>query len=216
MSSTAQYAVTPKQGFGTVTTADASRTAPTTVSYIFPSGISGSRIDHINFEAIGTTVQSQARLFLVPGFVGAAISGITFVGTTATVTTLTNHGMSNGFFVTIFGVTPFNFNINNVAIVVTGLNTFTYTMATTPTINSINPGSFIYTTATPTFQLWQEINVPVVTPSASVSVYSSALSSAGNPSFMPLWLPAGWSLRATVNDTQTASGVNIFANGGDF
>jgi len=40
------------------------------------------------------------------------------------------------------------------------------------------------------------------------------LSTAGQPSFMPLWLPAGWSLRATVNDTQI--GINVFANGGDF
>lgn len=216
MSNSAQYAVTAKQGYGLVVTADASRTAPTTVSYVYPSGQLGSRIDHINLVGVGTTTQTQARLFLVPGFVGAVISSITFVGTTATVTTATNHGLTTGFKATIQGVIPFNYNINDVAITVTGLTTFTYTMTTTPTTNATTVGYYIYTTATPTYQLWQEISVTAVTPSASVSVYSSNLSSAGNPSFMPLWLPAGWSMRGTINDTQAGGGVGIFANGGDF
>ena len=216
MSNSAQYAVTVKQGFGTVTTADTSRTAPTVVSYIMPSGQLGTRVDHINLTAIGTTVASQVRLFLVPGWVGATISSITFVGATATVTTATNHGLATGFKVTIQGALPFNYNINDVAITVTGLTTFTYTMTTTPTTNATTVGYYIYNTATPTYQLWQEVAVSAVTPSASVSVYTSNLSTPNNTAIMPLWVPAGWSLRATVNDTQTSSGINIFANGGDF
>ena len=216
MSNSAQYAVTVKQGFGTVTTADTSRTAPTVVSYIMPSGQLGTRVDHINLTAIGTTVASQVRLFLVPGWVGATISSITFVGTTATVTTATNHGLTTGFKVTIQGALPFNYNINDVAITVTGLTTFTYTMTTTPTTNATTVGYFIYTTNTPTYQLWQEVPLTAVTPSSSVSVYTSNLATSTSPSFMPLWLPSGWSVRATVNDTQTSSGVNIFMNGGDY
>jgi len=220
MSNSAQYAITPKMGFGAVTTGDTSRTAPTAgnVAYVYPSGASGSRIDHINFEGIGTTTASMIRLFLVPGFVGPAISSITFVGTTATVTTSQNHGLSNGALVTIQFVTPFNYNVTNVAITVTGLNTFTYTMASTPTISAVVvPSFFIYTTATPTYQLWQEVTLTAVTPSSTIQVFSAGgLSSSSNQGIMPLWLPAGYSLRATVNDTQTASGVNVFANGGDF
>jgi hypothetical protein len=37
-----------------------------------------------------------------------------------------------------------------------------------------------------------------------------------NPELLPLILPAGYSLRTTVSTTQTASGINVTVNGGDF
>lgn len=51
---------------------------------------------------------------------------------------------------------------------------------------------------------------------ASSLVFNSALSSAQQPQTFPLYLPPGWTLRASVNDTQTSSGVNVAAFGGDF
>ena len=135
MANQAQYAATPKVGVGTVTTADASRTAPTTVATVFTAGANGSRVDRINLIGIGATVASMLRLFLYNGT---------------------------------------------------------------------------------TYTLWQEVPVSAVTPSSSVPVFSSDLSAVVQPSRLPLVLPSGWSLRATVNDTQTGSGVNVVAVGGDF
>lgn len=216
MSNSAQYAVTPKLGWAIIVTADTSRTAPTTVSYIYATGQSGSRIDHINMVGVGTTTATMARLFIVPGFVGTGISSITFSTTTATVTTTASHGLSTGMKVTVQGAYPHNYNITDVAITVTGLTTFTYTMTTAPTINASSVGYFIYTLATPTYELWNETAISAVTPSATVPSATANISSAANTSAMPLWLPAGYSLRATINDTQAGGGVGVFANGGDF
>lgn len=216
MSSSAQYASNVKTGVCTVTTGDTSRTAPTTAQYLYGSGPLGSRIDMLQVAAIGTTVASQVRIFKVPGFVGPAIATITFSGTTATVTTTVAHGLSTGFLVTIQGAAPFNYNVNSVAATVLTATTFTVTLPTTPTANAILPGYFIYTTATPTYNLLVELPVTLVTPSSSVSVFTASFSTPLNGLLMPVRLYPGWSLRATVNDTQTGSGLNIFAEGGDF
>lgn len=135
MANQAQYAATPKVGVGTVTTGDASRTAPTNVSTVFTAGANGSRIDRINLVGIGATVSSMLRLFLYSGA---------------------------------------------------------------------------------TYTLWQEVAVSAVTPSSSVPVFATDLSLVIQPSRLPIVLPSGWSLRASVNDTQTGSGVNVIAVGGDF
>jgi hypothetical protein len=215
MSIQAQYAAIPKIGTGTVTTGDTSRSAPTNVSTIFTSGTNGSRIDRINLTAIGTTIASTLRLFLVAGSVGAAISSIAFSGTTATVTTAVAHGLSTGNLVTLQGAAPSAYNVTNTAITVTGATTFTYTMGSTPTANATTVGSFASTAATPTYGLWQEVAVTAVTPSSTVQVFSADLSPSLQPQRMPLIVPPGWSLRASVNDTQTSSGINVAALGGD-
>lgn len=216
MASTAQYVTTAKIGVGRVTTADTSRTAPTTIAYLFAAGASGSRIDRVNMCGVGTTVASMLRLFLIPGFAGGTISTITFSSTTATVTTAAPHGLTTGFKATIQGAYPFDYNMSNVSITVTGASSFTYTMSTTPTINASTVGAFIYTVAAPTYRLLKEIAVTAITPSASVAAYISNLSLTIDTYFMPIMLPAGWALVASVNDTQTSSGVDITAYGGDF
>jgi hypothetical protein len=66
-----------------------------------------------------------------------------------------------------------------------------------------------------TYYLWQELPVSAVTPSGTVQAFNSAISSAQNPNNFPLPLPSGWSLRASINDTQASSGVNVIALGGD-
>jgi hypothetical protein len=216
MSTQAQYASTPKIGVGVVTTGDTSRTAPTNVVDIFTAGANGSRIDRINLAGIGTTLASTIRLFLVPGNQGAPIQSITYSGTTATVTTTEAHGLATGVLYTSQNAFPSTYNVTNTAITVLTGTTFTYTMSATPTTNALTMGTYSTTAASPTFDLWQEVPVTAVTPSGTVQVYTADLAPATQPQRMPLILPAGWSLRASVNDTQTSSGVNVVAVGGDF
>jgi hypothetical protein len=217
MASSAIYTGTPQSGNAVVTTGDTSRTAPTNFAYVYTAGVSGGRIDSIDVAAIGATVLSTYRLFLVPGTPGVAIASITFSTTTATVTTSSNHGMSTGMKVTVKGALPMDYNVSHAAITVSSTTVFTYTMATTPTTNATGVGAYTYTVASPTFALWLERPVTAVTPSGTVQVYSDSLSTQTNPNLFPLILQAGWALAASVNDTQTSSGLNILPiNAGDF
>jgi hypothetical protein len=72
---------------------------------------------------------------------GAAISTITFVTTTATVTTATAHGLSTGNVVTVSGATPAAYN-GTFSITVTNSTTFTYTMLSNPGANASPVGSY--------------------------------------------------------------------------
>jgi len=67
MSTTAQYASTPKVGSATLTTADTSLTAPTTVGTVVSAGSSGTRIDYIDIQGVATTVASLVNLFIYDG-----------------------------------------------------------------------------------------------------------------------------------------------------
>ena len=75
---------------------------------------------------------------------GVAISTITFVGTTATVTTSSAHGRSTGHVISVFGAAPSAYNVTAVAITVTGASTFTYTMLSTPATNATTVGQYTY------------------------------------------------------------------------
>ena len=76
--------------------------------------------------------------------VGATITSITFVGTTATLTTATPHGLATGRTVTVVGATPAAYNVTAKPITVTGANTFTYQMASTPASNATVVGTYTY------------------------------------------------------------------------
>jgi hypothetical protein len=67
MSTSAQYASTPKFGSATLTTADTSLTAPTTVGTIVTAGASGTRIDYIDIQGVATTVAGLVNLFVFDG-----------------------------------------------------------------------------------------------------------------------------------------------------
>jgi hypothetical protein len=67
MSTSAQYAATPKVGSALLTTADTSLTAPTTVGTVLSAGASGSRIDYIEVIGVATTVASLVNLFIYDG-----------------------------------------------------------------------------------------------------------------------------------------------------
>ncbi len=67
MSTSAQYASTPKFGSANLTTADTSLTAPTTVGTIVTAGASGTRIDYIEIQGVATTVAGLINLFVFDG-----------------------------------------------------------------------------------------------------------------------------------------------------
>jgi len=133
MSTSAQYASTPKVGSATLTTADTSLTAPTTVGTIVSAGASGTRIDYIEVIGVATTTACLVNLFIYDG---------------------TN------------------------------------------------------------YILWNQVPVIAITSSTTAPTFAAYLSSNNNSNIMPLTLPTGYSLRATVTVTQT--GVRVTAYGGDF
>ena len=133
MATSAQYAATPKIGSATLTTADTSLTAPTTVGTVLTAGSSGTRIDYIDIQGVATTTASIINLFIYDG---------------------TN------------------------------------------------------------YILWTQVPVIAVTSSTTAPAFAATLSSNTNSNLMPLILPTGYSLRATVSVTQT--GVRVTAQGGDF
>jgi hypothetical protein len=67
MSTSAQYAATPKFGSATLSTADTSLTAPTTVGTVLTAGTSGTRIDYIDIQGVATTVAGIINLFVFDG-----------------------------------------------------------------------------------------------------------------------------------------------------
>jgi hypothetical protein len=69
------------------------------------------------------------------------ISSITHVGNVATLTTASAHGLVTNNYVNITGATASDYN-GSYVITVTGANTFTYTMATTPAANATVVGSY--------------------------------------------------------------------------
>jgi hypothetical protein len=99
MSTSAQYASTPKIGSALLTTADTSLTAPTTVGTVLTAGASGSRIDYIDIQGVATTVASNINLFIYDGTnyilyaqvpVIAITSSTTAVAFAATISSNTN------------------------------------------------------------------------------------------------------------------------------
>lgn len=67
MATSAQYAATPKIGSATLTTADTSLTAPTTVGTVLTAGSSGTRIDYIDIQGVATTTACLVNLFIYDG-----------------------------------------------------------------------------------------------------------------------------------------------------
>jgi hypothetical protein len=67
MSTSAQYASTPKFGSATLTTADTSLTAPTTANTIVTAGSSGTRIDYIDVQGVANTSAGIVNLFVYDG-----------------------------------------------------------------------------------------------------------------------------------------------------
>lgn len=133
MATSAQYASTPKIGSATLTTADTSLTAPSTVGTVFTAGSSGSRIDYIDIQGVATTTACLVNLFIYDG---------------------TN------------------------------------------------------------YILYTQVPVLAVTSSTTSPAFQALISSNTNSNLLPINLPTGYSLRATVSVTQT--GIRVTASGGDY
>jgi hypothetical protein len=67
MGTSAQYASTPVFGSASLTTADTSLTAPTTVGTVLSAGASGTRIDYIEIIGTGTSSVGLANIFVYDG-----------------------------------------------------------------------------------------------------------------------------------------------------
>jgi len=89
MATSAQYTTTAKIGAAAMTTGDASRTAPTTVSTVFTAGASGSRIDKLTFIATGTTTATMARWWMYTGATYFLIAEVPIAAVTPSNTTPT-------------------------------------------------------------------------------------------------------------------------------
>ena len=72
---------------------------------------------------------------------GVSITSITFITTTATVTTTSAHGLSTGNVITMIGCTPAAYN-GTFSVTVTSSTTFTYTMLSNPGANASVVGSY--------------------------------------------------------------------------
>ena len=126
-------------------------TDPATVVY---TGITVDKLQHVNTSNTAgnflvacngtdaTMVYDGTRWFSIATTTTAStISTITFVGTTATLTTATAHNLVTGNRITVSGASPADYN-GTFVITRTGANTLTYTMATTPATNAITVGSY--------------------------------------------------------------------------
>lgn len=67
MSTSAQYASTPKCGVVQVSVANTNRDGTGTIATIFTAGASGSRIDRVTVEAVAATTAGMVRLFIHDG-----------------------------------------------------------------------------------------------------------------------------------------------------
>jgi hypothetical protein len=126
-------------------------TDPATVVY---TGITVDKLQHVNTSNTAgnflvacngtdaTMVYDGTRWFSIATTTTAStISTITYVGTTATLTTATAHNLVTGNRITVTGASPADYN-GTFVITRTGTNTLTYTMATTPVTNATVVGSY--------------------------------------------------------------------------
>jgi hypothetical protein len=120
------------------------------------TGLTNSRLEHINFGTPGgqfllaVNGADPMRIYNGTNWItaglgaGAVISSISFVGTTATVTTATPHGLSPGNTITVTGAVPAAYNVAGVAITIIDATRFSYTMASTPATNATTVGAYTY------------------------------------------------------------------------
>jgi len=85
--------------------------------------------DGTNWTTVASTATAQT------------ISSITYVGTLATMTTASPHGLATGNRITVAGASPSAYN-GTFRVTVTGSSTLTYTMATTPATNATSVGTY--------------------------------------------------------------------------
>lgn len=85
----------------------------------------------------------------------------------------------------------------------------------TPTGSTVAAALSLYIYNGTTYQLYSELQVGAITASTASALPTSTLEAVTAPNLMPLLLPAGSSLVATINVTQTAA-IDVTAIGGSF
>lgn len=139
-----------------------------------------------------------------------AISSLSNVTTTATVTTAHAHQFKVGDLVTVRGATDANFNVTNVAIAtVPSATTFTYTMAGTPASTAI-PGAQSTTVLTDLSKNWT-VNEHA---GRMISFYSAAVTAAsGNTAAQQFRISSNTATTITLVTTATAptNGVSRYS-----
>lgn len=135
------------------------------------SGLSNSRFQYVNFGTPGGQFvlavngadpmqRFDGANWSIGGLgTGAVISSITFVTTTATVTTATPHGLGTGNTVTVTGATPSAYNVTNAAVTIIDATHFSYTMSSNPGANASPVGSYTYSLSVTGFDTSKAINI---------------------------------------------------------
>lgn len=86
MSTSANYAATPKIGAAAISTANTAKDGTGTIGTVFSAGASGSRIDAINLKATVTTTAGAVRLFIHTGSSYFLLTEIPVVAVTSSAT----------------------------------------------------------------------------------------------------------------------------------
>jgi hypothetical protein len=186
-----------------------------------PAGTTGQRsaLPTVGMTRYNTTTNVYESYV---GIAGQTISTITFVTTTATLTTSSVHGLSSGNVVTISGASPSNYN-GTYSITVTGTSTFTYVMATAPTTNATTVGTYtsgawqtaLINSATAVGQVPFSTNGTTFTPIEKI-VSGTAVASTSGTSIDFTGIPS-WVKRITVmlNAVSTNGTSNLIIQLGD-
>ena len=86
MSTTAQYASTPRQAIAAIATANTAKDGTGTLGTVFTAGASGSRIDAINIKATVTTTAGMVRLFVHNGTSAFLLTEVSVIAVTSSAT----------------------------------------------------------------------------------------------------------------------------------
>lgn len=86
MSTTAQYASTPRQAIAAIATANTAKDGTGTLGTVFTAGASGSRIDAINIKATVTTTAGAVRLFVHNGTSAFLLTEVPVIAVTSSAT----------------------------------------------------------------------------------------------------------------------------------
>lgn len=214
MSDKANYASAVRNAVAQLTVANPNRDGTGALVTLMAGGITGSRIDRVQFQATAVTTVGMLRLFRTKGMAGTPVATMTSSLTTVTVTTAVPHGRTNGEKVYVMDSFPGEYNVMGATLTVVTPTQFTYQVPTAPTTAAATTlGYYMTVGASPTSYLWREIPISAATPSASVPAWSNFAASVSDPGYLPLQLAYGWLLQAS---TEKAEVFNVIADYGNF
>lgn len=214
MSNQANYASTVRNSVAQISTANTNRDGTGTLVPVLVAGVNGSRVDRVQFQAIGTTTAGMLRLFKTKGNIGTPIATMTSSTTTVTVTTTAPHGRVNGEKLYMLECYPPEYNVIGATLTVTGANSYTYQATTAPVTSTASTiGQYMTTPAVPVSALWREIPVTAQTPTGVIPAWSDFAAAETDLGYLPLQLSYGWLLQVSTNN---AEGFNVDCSYGNY